>query len=76
VTLADRPWTAGCDQHVEIDEYGQRRHEEQFYTNVFGMEWDECRLDPFISRRVSVPVAGSNYYTPGYSNGGWPNFSE
>ena len=39
------------------------------------MEWDDCTVG-LLARRVSVPRAGSIYYTPGYTNGGWPNFSE
>ncbi|MEM7432450.1 MAG: TonB-dependent receptor [Pseudomonadota bacterium] len=75
VALRDRPWTAGCNKHYEIDENGNFRTEERFYNNVYGMTWDECRLGSLASR-VSVPVAGSIYYTPGVSNGGWGNFSE
>ncbi len=75
ITLADRPWTAGCSQHEEIDQSGQRRQQEVFYSTVYGMDWDDCALGS-LARRVSVPRAGSIYYTPGYSNGGWPNFSE
>ena len=77
VTFDDRPWTEGCERHDEIDQSGQRRHQEVFYPMVFGMEWDECRLGS-LARRVFVPgtTNGSIYYTPGYSNGGWPNFSE
>lgn len=79
VTLDDRPWTAGCNRHEEIDQSGQRRHQEVYYPQVYGMEWDDCRLGS-LARRVFVPGAprnyGSIYYTPGYSNGGWLNFSE
>ena len=75
VTFDDRPWTEGCERHAEIDQAGQRRHQEVFYPMVYGMEWDDCQLGS-LARRVSVPRAGSIYYTPGYSNGGWPNFSE
>jgi len=75
VRLEDRPWTAGCDKHYEIDDDGNFRTEEQFYNNVYGMEWDECRLG-LLAGRVSVPFSGSIYYTPGVSNGGWNNFSE
>ena len=75
VRLEDRPWTAGCDQHHEIDERGRFRSQEQFYPTVYGMDWDECRLG-LLAARVSVPIAGSIYATPGYSNGGWGNFSE
>ena len=77
VTLADRPWTAGCSRHAEIDQSGERRHQDLFYPAEYGMEWDDCRLGP-LARRVFVPGTryGSIYYTPGYSNGGWLNFSE
>ena len=75
VTLADRPWTAGCLQHEEIDQSGKRRQQEVFYPTVYGMEWDDCTVGS-LARRVSVPRAGSIYYTPGHTNGGWPNFSE
>ncbi|MDE0055420.1 MAG: TonB-dependent receptor [Gammaproteobacteria bacterium] len=77
VTLADRPWTAGCSRHEEIDQTGRRRHQEVYYPEVYGMEWDDCRLGS-LARRVFVPGTryGSIYYTPGYSNGGWGNFSE
>ena len=75
VRLEDRPWTAGCDRHFEIDENGQFRQEEQFYNNVYGMDWDDCRLG-LLAARVSVPFAGSIYATPGTSNGAWNGFSE
>ncbi len=75
VTFADRPWTAGCDRHYEIDENGQIRQDEQFFTTVYGMEWDDCNIG-LLAARVSVPFSGSIYHTPGSSNGGWGNFSE
>ena len=78
VRLMDRRWTAGCDRHREIDENGEIRTMEQFYNNPnggYGMAWDDCRLGT-LAARVSVPFAGSIYYTPGYSNGGWVDFSE
>ncbi len=77
VTWEDRPWTAGCERHAEIDQSGERRHQELVYTRVYGMEWDDCALG-YLARRVFVPGTwqGSIYYSPGYSNGGWPNFSE
>jgi len=75
VKFGDRPWTDVCDKHNEIDENGMIRSEEQFYTNVYNMEWDECRLG-LLAGRISVPQAGSIYATPGTSNGGWPGFSE
>ena len=75
VSLANRPWTSGCERHVEIDQAGRIRHQEVFYNNVYRMRWDDCRIGS-LAGRVSVPFAGSIYYTPGYSNGGWPGFSE
>jgi iron complex outermembrane receptor protein len=73
--LRDRPWTAGCETNYEITESGEIRTAEEFYRSVYNMEWDECRLG-LLAGRVNVPFAGSIYYTPGVSNGGWPEFSE
>lgn len=76
VTLEDRPWTAGCTRPVEIDQAGNVRTQDQFYSRTYGMEWDDCTVG-LLAGRVSVgPPRFSIYYTPGYSNGGWPNFSE
>ena len=76
VTLADRPWTAGCSRDVEIDEGGRTRTEPLYYPTVYGMDMEGCGTIFPLSSRVAVPVSGSVYYTPGFSNGGWPNFSE
>ncbi len=75
VTLDDRPWTEGCRRNAEIDQSGRRRSEELFYSVTYGMTSDGCLVGS-LAGRVSVPRAGSIYYTPGSSNGGWPNFSE
>ena len=77
VALDDRPWTAGCERHAEIDEFGQVRTQDLSNENVLGMEWDGCRQGA-LARRVFIDdgLAGSVYYTPGTSNGGWPEFSE
>ena len=76
VTLADRPWTNGCTKHYEVDQGGQLRHQDLFWSTIYGMEWDECRLGSLAGRVIVPTRSGSVYYTPGYSNGGWPNFSE
>lgn len=73
VTLDDRPWTAGCRQHVEVDEGGRIRHQDVYWSNRYGMSWDECHLGS-LAGYVSVPSA-LVFYTAGFSNGGWPNFS-
>lgn len=76
VTYADRPWTAGCSRHIEIDEGGRTRTEPLFYPTVYGMDMEGCGSIFPLSARVVVPQRGSVYYTPGRSNGGWPSFSE
>ena len=76
VTLGDRPWTAGCSRNVEIDEGGRTRTEPLYYPTVYGMDMEGCGSIFPLSARVVVPFRGSVYYTPGRSNGGWPNFSE
>ena len=76
VTYDDRPWTAGCRRHVEVDEGGTRRHQEQYWTTVFGMDWDDCASGARVGR-VQVPLLPDAwvFHTPGESNGGWPDFS-
>ena len=76
VTLADRPWTAGCSRHVEIDEGGRRRSEDLYYKLEYNMDLEGCGSIFPLSSRIVVPSRGSVYYTPGTSNGGWPDFSE
>jgi iron complex outermembrane receptor protein len=77
VAFEDRPWTEGCERNHEIDENGQLRSQEQFYPNVYGMEWDDCRLGSLAARIFQFGLrSGSIYYTPGFSNGGWGNWSE
>ena len=75
VKLSDRPWTEECSKHAEIDQNGRVRTQDLWYSTNLGMKWDDCALGP-LAGRISVPQAGSIYYTPGSSNGGWPNFSE
>ena len=77
VTYADRPWTAGCSKHIEVDEGGTVRvGHDLYYQELYGMDMRGCGSIFPLSSRVSVPLRGSLYYTPGYSNGGWPSFSE
>jgi iron complex outermembrane receptor protein len=76
IKVKDRPWTGQCDKHHEIDQQGNIRSQEQFYSTVYGMEWDECRLGSLGARTFMPLRTGSVYYTPGYTNGGWPDFSE
>ena len=84
VTLADRPWTAGCERHMEIDQGGRIRHRNLRWVLAYDMEWDDCTQGALVGRTwipseaysASYQSPGSIYYTPGYSNGGWPDFSE
>ncbi|GAA5524642.1 vitamin B12 transporter BtuB [Microbulbifer aestuariivivens] len=76
VTLADREWTDGCATNYEIGTDGRIYTQDNFYNTTYGMDTsDGCSVDN-LAARVSVPEAGSIYYTPGTSNGGWNNFSE
>ena len=76
ITLDDRPWTAGCERHAEIDQAGQIRYQDLYYSQVIGMEWDDCRFGRLAGRTVIGPPFWVIYHTPGFSNGGWPDFSE
>ena len=46
------------ERHAEIDQSGERRHQELFYPAEYGMEWDDCTLGA-LARRVFVP--GTRY---------------
>lgn len=76
VTLADRPWTAGCEKHYEIDQEGKTRQRDMWYSQRWNMRWDDDCTVGYMNRVVVVPGAGWVFYTPGESNGGWPNFSD
>ncbi len=84
VTLAERPWTAGCERHIEVDQGGTIRHRNLQWVLAYDMDWDDCTQGALVGRTFLPSEAyarvfqspGSIYYTPGYSNGGWPNFSE
>ena len=76
VTLDDRPWTAGCERHYEIDQNGVIRNRDVSYSTRFNMRWDDdCTLG-YPAGIVITANAGWLYHTPGRSNGGWPNFSD
>ncbi len=75
VELGDRPWTEECERHAEIDQNGRVRSTDLYWATNYNMRSDDCQLGS-LAGRIQVPQAGSIYYTPGYSNGGWPNFSE
>ena len=79
VTLADRPWTSGCERHVEVDEGGRIRHTDIWVSTTYGMRPTDCTRR--LGQEVFVPNPGGPFdsalfYTPGATNGGWPNFSK
>lgn len=77
IRLRDRPWTAGCDQHHEITQNGEIRNKDLWYPTKYGMDLGDCRLGSLAGRvDVTATAVRSIYYTPGYSNGGFGNFSE
>ncbi len=79
IRMIDRPYVGRCSQNHEITETGEIRFQDQCYNNVYGMDWDECRFGLLAGRTIVPSVSnliGSVYYTPGFSNGGWPDFSE
>lgn len=76
VAFDDRPWTAGCNKHMEIDENGDIRNDFLTYNYDYGMDITPCKIG--FGRRAWDANAqfGSIYYTPGTSNVGIPNLSE
>jgi len=77
IRLKDRRWTDQCDRHVEITTTGEIRNQDLFYPRQ-GQRVDSrgCKGTSGLVGRVIVPGAGSIYYTPGFSNGGWGDWSE
>ncbi len=75
--LADRDWTSDCESNVEIDENGTIRTQDEYYSSIGYPSYGNCSFGS-VAARTFIPSidAGSIYYTPGYSNGGWGNFSE
>ncbi len=76
VAFDDRPWTAGCNKHLEIDQRGQIRSDDLEYREEFGMKVTPCKIG--FGRRAWDPSVGfgSIYYTPDESNTSIPNLSE
>jgi iron complex outermembrane receptor protein len=84
IRLADRPWTGQCDKHHEITTAGEIRSKDLYYPTRFGMDIGDCRLGGFSrytwvpSGRTPTPGVFSEsplFFTPGFSNGGYPDFS-
>ena len=76
-SLGDRDWTGDCTSNVEIDENGAIRTQDQYWESIGYPSYGNCAFQT-VAARTFIPsiAAGSIYYTPGYSNGGWGNFSE
>ena len=75
VARGERPWTAGCTRNVEVDESGRIRHTDLYWPRSYGMDYGDCTTGS-ETRWVSLgPPIWVLYHTPGYSDGGWPDFS-
>lgn len=76
VTLDDRPWTAGCERHHEIDTNGKIRNRDVNFSSRHNILWeDDCTLG-YPAGIIITRNAGWLYFTPGRTNGGWPNWSD
>ena len=77
IRYQDRPWTNECTGNVEITQSGEIRREDQRYASLGYPSIGQCSSLSLAGRvLVRSQRYGSIYYTPGYSNGGWPEFSE
>ncbi|MCY3859469.1 MAG: TonB-dependent receptor [Gammaproteobacteria bacterium] len=76
IRYEDAPFTRGCETHYEVDENGMVRTEDVYWLTRFGVDARECRIGGITNVVLRVPGASRLYYTPGTSNGGWPNFSD
>lgn len=70
-----REWTNRCPEHREVTESGEIRSIDLESRIEDLQDLGSCRTSRLVGR-ISVPRAGSIYYTPGFSNGGWGDFSE
>ena len=76
-TYGSRPWMSECRKNYEIDSEGNYRTNDLYYAVTYGMKQTDCVPTSLAGRTyVSSFATGSIYYTPGFSNGGWGNFSE
>lgn len=78
IALRDRPWTDKCEVDYEIDQNGQIRTENLFWSTERNMDMYGCRLDG-IGGRLIIPDlrVGSIYYAPGNSgNSPFGSYSE
>ncbi len=75
VRYNERDWTNKCPEHYERTESGELRQNDLF-NEVFNQRFNgNCYAQSLVGRFIA-PSVGSIYYTPGSSNGGWPNFTE
>jgi iron complex outermembrane receptor protein len=66
-----------CRKNYEIDSEGNYRSNDLYYAITYGMKQTDCVPTALAGRTfVSSFATGSIYYTPGFSNGGWINFTE
>ena len=80
VTLDDRPWTAGCQRHHEVDENGAIRNRDLYWPTRYKMRMDDDCTRGWRRRitRMYGPTNSTNvwlYNTQGTSNGGWQDYS-
>ena len=75
VRYNQREWTDHCPEQREVTETGEIRSIDLEAPRERLMNFGPCKFQS-LAGRVIVPESGSIYYTPGFSNGGWGNFSE
>tara|TARA_B100001093_G_scaffold410557_1_gene399843 strand:+ start:215 stop:3547 length:3333 start_codon:yes stop_codon:yes gene_type:complete len=75
-TYGSRPSMSECEMNYEVTTDGEFRSEDVYYNSVYGMNKSDCVLG---SMTGYVSILGGNvsnvFYTPGFSNGGWGNYS-
>jgi len=79
VSIGQRPWTAGCDRHAEIDENGNVRSQSVWQEVIRQMPWDDCAGSADLFTIFATPNNSFNesvFYTPGETNMGVPNWSD
>lgn len=82
VAVADRPWTAGCDENIELTSDGEIRRLDIFYDNYYrddygiGGPTSNCKIGRRVGNVDFVPDASTTYFIPGVTNIGIANLND
>lgn len=77
ITWNDSAFASECEKNIEYTQSGELRVGiDEYWKYWYGDDLGECRYSGVTNALLRVPGGNWIFYTPGESNGGWPNFSE